>query len=327
MKNRDSFFDVLKGLAIFLVVLGHSWQYLPEAQNISQEYLVLLMFHMPLFMAISGYFIYPSISRQSTGQYVKKRFWQLMPPSLTYGIITAGVVFIGRLYSGKEIEYIALTKQVGHGLWYLCLLFILCCVAAIVEKFIAHRSLKYLTWIIFAIAIQFAPNDLVLNGMKVLMPFAIGSVALRHRNWKDLPWWLMILSVCMFVFCLQKFTVNDTMYFMNVPPLELAFWQHTLLRLFAGCAGIMIVLYICKLLCKLDALGKYLSWVGRHTLPVYVLHIMFFFFFRYSHISIENIWLQTLFAIILLNACLYTYEKTCNYKLLSVLLYGEKKKA
>jgi fucose 4-O-acetylase-like acetyltransferase len=54
-KERDPFFDNAKFLAILLVVIGHSLAYRtdPLAKGL---YLWIYMFHMPLFIVVTGYF-------------------------------------------------------------------------------------------------------------------------------------------------------------------------------------------------------------------------------------------------------------------------------
>lgn len=50
-KNRNPYWDTLKGILIVLVVLGHTGTALGE-----KILSVIYSFHMPLFLFISGYF-------------------------------------------------------------------------------------------------------------------------------------------------------------------------------------------------------------------------------------------------------------------------------
>lgn len=57
--ERNEKLDNLKGIAIFLVVWGHSLQYLNNGEFDFFEnslFQVIYSFHMPLFMVISGFF-------------------------------------------------------------------------------------------------------------------------------------------------------------------------------------------------------------------------------------------------------------------------------
>lgn len=61
--GRDISLDIAKGVLILLVVIGHGFQY-AFGSNYGQSglffinpiYRAIYMFHMPLFMFISGYF-------------------------------------------------------------------------------------------------------------------------------------------------------------------------------------------------------------------------------------------------------------------------------
>jgi len=54
-KERDPFFDNAKYFAILLVVVGHSLAYLQDVPLAKGVYLFIYMFHMPLFIVITGY--------------------------------------------------------------------------------------------------------------------------------------------------------------------------------------------------------------------------------------------------------------------------------
>ncbi|KJK41621.1 membrane protein [Streptomyces variegatus] len=56
-KQRDSFFDNAKYLAIVLVAMGHAWEPLKgDSRILEAAYQVVYAFHMPAFIIISGYF-------------------------------------------------------------------------------------------------------------------------------------------------------------------------------------------------------------------------------------------------------------------------------
>ncbi|MFC4910494.1 acyltransferase family protein [Actinomadura gamaensis] len=55
-KQRDPFFDNAKFMAILLVVMGHCLAQLSNVPLAKTLYLAIYMFHMPLFIVITGYF-------------------------------------------------------------------------------------------------------------------------------------------------------------------------------------------------------------------------------------------------------------------------------
>lgn len=94
-KQRELLWDVLKGMAIMMVVLGHSIQFCSgELVHDSGDYwdnrLLMFMysFHMPLFMIICGYFCYRSIKKNKAKEFVLSKLNQLVLPVFTYFIVT-----------------------------------------------------------------------------------------------------------------------------------------------------------------------------------------------------------------------------------------------
>lgn len=86
-RQRDAYFDIVKSYAIFLVVLGHVIQMFNMKWESDNCFLAIYMFHMPLFIWISGRFFVHSACKYSFVELFKKRFVQLMLPSLSMGII------------------------------------------------------------------------------------------------------------------------------------------------------------------------------------------------------------------------------------------------
>ena len=85
MKERIGSFDILKCLAIFLVIWGHCIGSLTNAGNGSDVvYRVIYSFHMPLFMMMSGYFATSSMESASW-PFFKKKFIQLIWPCVVWG--------------------------------------------------------------------------------------------------------------------------------------------------------------------------------------------------------------------------------------------------
>ena len=57
-KTRLHYFDVLKGLAIFMVVIGHVLTMCIRDIDSAVLFKLVEKIHMPLFFFISGYFTY-----------------------------------------------------------------------------------------------------------------------------------------------------------------------------------------------------------------------------------------------------------------------------
>ena len=120
VKDRMKNIDCLKGIAILLVVLGHSIQYLygNEVAFHNRLFNYIYSFHMPLFMFISGFVSYKIYVSWDN---IKKRAYQLLPPFFICPLI-ASLLFEGKF----EINsFLRLLKNPDSGLWFLYVLFII----------------------------------------------------------------------------------------------------------------------------------------------------------------------------------------------------------
>ena len=101
MKQRLVWADSLKGLLILLVVLGHAIQYTMVGDACENDHLwnYIYSFHMPAFMAISGYLGY-RVGGQNRLSIIKKRYLQLLIPYLLWEVIyylTKGSISVGSM--------------------------------------------------------------------------------------------------------------------------------------------------------------------------------------------------------------------------------------
>lgn len=114
-KERDLYFDFLKGVLILLVLLGHAIQYGNGNTYFSQEqywdnYLMkaIYSFHMPLFSAVSGYNHFRSTRRNAPAlsAYIK-RWKKLTLPIVTWTplVVICKMVTNGDRPSVKSVLY------------------------------------------------------------------------------------------------------------------------------------------------------------------------------------------------------------------------------
>lgn len=101
--TRIKTFDAVKLFAIFLVLWGHVIQHLQGyAFDIYDNIIFrfIYSFHMPLFMAVSGYFG-SRISNINFKDHFQKKIHQLIVPALTFGILfcISWHYIAGRTYS------------------------------------------------------------------------------------------------------------------------------------------------------------------------------------------------------------------------------------
>lgn len=133
--KRDYNIDMVKAIAVILVVVGHIVQYIcakdTYAENLIFRY--IYSFHMPLFMFISGYFSFRK-GKAIDLNWLKQRFIRLMIPFLVW-ILPFYVYNKVYLYEsfGKFFFGIVKSPDAG-GLWFFEVLFLNCMCLFIAEK-------------------------------------------------------------------------------------------------------------------------------------------------------------------------------------------------
>ena len=115
-KKRLIWIDSLKGWLMILVILGHAIQSsLGDACFHNHVWNIIYSFHMPAFMAISGWFAFSVTSKSiNVGALCKRRFNQLMVPYLF--MVTIALCSFYRLFYWKP-------KQNHHCARFLFLVF------------------------------------------------------------------------------------------------------------------------------------------------------------------------------------------------------------
>ena len=90
MEKRNKTIDIIRGFAVFLVLWGHVIQYFTiDGFAFYDNYLYKLIysFHMPLFMIVSGYLFFNSVSKHSFRTLISKRVKSLGWAMIIWGVL------------------------------------------------------------------------------------------------------------------------------------------------------------------------------------------------------------------------------------------------
>ncbi len=196
--RRVSDIDKLKGLAIFLVVLGHIVAREPPADN--QWYVTLkdslYLFHMPLFMFLSGlilaYTRKPIASLAEYRNYLWGKFLRLMPAYLLFSLVVFSAKFLaGRhmhvdngvssVFSYFDVLINPLSSYCAY-LWYIYVLFIFYALAPIGYA-ITKSRIHWLLPLAFAIHFLQLPGIFALSSIgEYAIMFFLGCTAGDHYD-------------------------------------------------------------------------------------------------------------------------------------------------
>lgn len=218
MGNRIEWVDVYKGVLIILVVVGHSLQevYSANKMDFTTDWFrnIIYSFHMPAFMAISGYLVFSLNKNRKIFGIIKRRFKQLIIPLLIWTIVIACV---------KNTGYIGLLLYPNNGYWFLWTLFFIIVIFNIVSiicsKIHVRQEIGMFLMVLILMILQIIipnPKYLGYEYIAYYFPFYImGYFANKYKTM--LPKSLILVCVLfIFWFILACFwTPNDLPFFLE----------------------------------------------------------------------------------------------------------------
>lgn len=272
--KRNDLIDSIKGLAILLVVLGHSIQLNLYDFDNNLLFKYIYSFHMPLFMFISGYLAWSTFDG-SIGK-LKKRFISLIIPFVTWATISC------LFYQYGISFFLKLIKSPDLGLWFLLVLF-----EAYLLLFIAKR-LKFenviLVTLLGGLYYSGRHNFLGLNLLSwFFLFFCAGYFLAKYKN-NVLPYASIFgyLSLVLFPILAYFWSRNGNPIFVSIfnwdhfPYLKLLIHTYRSVVAFLGIAFVITILRYSP-----NVIRKCLFVIfGMFTLEIYALQWYFLKYFK-----------------------------------------------
>lgn len=306
---------------MLLVVLGHCIMTWTVDWQSDSFQLGGYMFHMPVFMLMSGYFFFPSVTRLSLFPYVKKKFIRLMLPALVWGGVWCTVMLMGKIHVGKSVDVAYLLLLLITKLWFFPVLFILLCVGRVI--YLLDSRMRPYAWGAFFLATYFSPFLFpLLNEIRFLLPFFLMGVIWKKHVRPTIPFVAASIALAVFMVCLSKFTFDDTVYCMGDDVLSASFMWSYGLRLVSGVAGCIFFVWLCQQMMRSRKLSAFLSYIGTMTLPIYVSHQLFIFMLS-RVINTNGNYLFAILMAIVVTACSVILYRMLSHPVLRQWLYGE----
>ena len=122
--NRNRYVDVLRGMAIILVVFGHAIQGANHGDSNNSVHLVIQSFQMALLMIISGYVMGFSKIEGNYKTAIEKRVRRLLIPYILWEQIHYFLKLIKETKSYSVVDHIG--EILWSDFWFLRVLFFLC---------------------------------------------------------------------------------------------------------------------------------------------------------------------------------------------------------
>lgn len=331
--SRNTYWDTVKALLIFLVILGHVIQFFMYKSQGNHDFWSdslfkgIYLFHMPLFMLISGFFAARSIAKHgwhALGRYLQR----LALPCISMGLIFLIVALIQGLSLGYVISGCS-------ALWFLIVLFE-CTVCYLIMQW---KSAWWYKLAAFVLPIPLAIIAHNIPYMNLLWPytqlftylwpfFILGCLLSRfkfqhlHINWK---WSAFPLLYVTAYYLFQP----DWYVYLKPLSFETDSIQINLFRTFAAVAGCGTAIWLSKYIHHLLGRIPLVQQIGQATLALYVLQTIFFGHHLTIAKSIPQISSYTaafIASLAVLIALYLVYIASRHISLIAILLYGEKKR-
>lgn len=320
MLQRQISFDLTKLFAIFIVLWGHSVQFMGGGDFWTNPvFEFIYSFHMPLFMVISGYF-FSSGLRYSFGEIFKKKITQLLLPVLSWVLVISISVYLWRVFVlgwsiplGMMIKDILLSLK--GDLWFLKCLFSCYMVSYLAMKVCKKEWLACLVVNLFFLLVPSFFGEMFL-----ILFFWMGFFLKRYSEWvskyqKHLLNGSFLSFIFLFLFWNGRDTVYaapiHTLYNWEIHAIDFTNYGTALFRLVIGAMGSLWIILFFKEIVHESVLTKRMGEWGRHTMGVYILQYyvlqVWLSHYHFSPMSafVYNFVATPIFAAILLLLCLY----------------------
>ena len=292
-KQRLHHFDVIKGIAILLVVMGHVL--IMGIHGIDKAFLFKLIdkIHMPLFFFISGYFTYKLVENKVALPNIWVRFKQLIIPFICVSAIWTLYFPHSGLQSPLSSSFKGLYLDVWkNGYWFtLCLFELILLYYVIVaisnkirKKYISVLLVLIIYTITFFVSNIFKSdlsNYLSLELVVKFMPiFIFGTICHKYKDkFENALSNNIIFTLSILIGAISLYY---TCYFWEFPLIP--YYLNIFITIIFQICLIAIAFNVIKAWCQAEYAQENPSWIirklqflGKESLAIYLLHYFFLF--------------------------------------------------
>lgn len=295
--QRNSALDLIKGIAIILVVFGHSIQYGSGEEFYSSKayfehwfFQLIYSFHMPLFMLVSGYLFYYTAEKYSTKELLISRFTKLVFPIFVWSTILFCIQSLHVYQPEGNPDAIQLIKEyitiTVNNLWFIWAVFYCSMAVIIVKKFFKDNTLVYGA---IGLIMLVTPDIYNLNLYKYMYPyFILAYLFNKYRpilRLSQLPKSFEVaigISTLTMYFGLLSFYNHSTfIYTTGITLLEkdiLTQFTIDVYRWIIGLLGSSCIIGVVTILFKkqfqIVIMNKILQTLGKNSIGIYIISTM-----------------------------------------------------
>ena len=283
--NRIIFIDLVKAIAIILVVLGHCIQYGSGNVYLRTEaffdnilFKTIYSFHMPLFMLISGYLFAYGVDRKAAKDIVASKFRGLIIPIFLWAVIPLilYILHADNLSILSTMEYYVTASF--KSLWFLWAVFWISLIVVAVNRLFKDNIFIYVLLFMIMFVV---PDNYNLHLYKYMYPFFVmgyffnkSGVQQRTKKIYTNNYFVLAtgaLFLLMLYFCNNDIYIYKTGHtILNKPIMEqlsINVYRYTI-----GLVGSVFVLLSLYKLYNLSKINdNFLLTVGQKSMGIYII--------------------------------------------------------
>jgi fucose 4-O-acetylase-like acetyltransferase len=328
-KNRILYIDRLRGINIFLVVMGHVFAFNVIDSKESALFAWGSTFRMPLFMFLCGYIacklITPNIFKDYS-KFIIKKSRTLLVPFFAWSLIADNFFFTNKTEFNILETFLALIN--GGGLWFLWSLF--------------FATLLYSFWLF--LSDKFNQSDSFVLDCLICFCLLLGLVLIAYLNITPMakPFIFFFVFYFMGVFVAKFDFLSKTMMNKNIFAIALVLfivivgryetdgsYINIAIKWVTAVVAICSFYYIIRNISWNPMVDKFVRYCGVNSLIIYVTHFHLVYIFSTPFISSEMnkiplILTVFIISIVVVTMCLAIFSILKMSNIFGFLLYGRK---
>ena len=266
LKERNYLLDNIKGLLIFLVVFGHSMEMYKDKFPLAKAlYIFIYMFHMPVFVFVSGYF------SKNVAKARENAVSSLLIPFIIFNIPWS----IAALFSANPKHFSFLTP--GWALWYLFSMLIW---RVFLPDIIRIKNVFIVSIIIGLLAGLFTEFGglMSLSRTFVFLPYFLAGYFMKKekliglKKYSKLPAIIILIgTIGLAIYIAVSKVMPPEFLWADRAYLHFyqSMWKAISIRAMLYLIGFLFIYVMINLMTSREC---FLSKIGKNTLPLYILH-------------------------------------------------------
>lgn len=288
-QTRNEIIDIAKGIAIYLVVLGHL-----QLKSYNASIVLIASCHMPVFFFISGLFFKKSVDKYSAKEFMLNKIRTLIIPYLIWSAIAFAENMLMLIIQGKQEEWIDEAYDIfinSRSVWFLIVLFCTNLFVYTIFRFTNQRkSLFIIVCLVIWIITMMYGKIIIFSLYKFqwLFPYYLLGILFSYQNrffsylrkitdrniGKQCA--VAISCIAMYIIC-TLYLCKENLFeeFYSNYQLKISHSLYYALFYMIGFIGIIAIIELAGILMQTSKIGKIFESCGLYSIDIYVIHMFF----------------------------------------------------